>query len=167
MADTFPTTGGCLLKAPTAFRHTVVSQAFSQVLTLLPQYLEAERDIEDLSWCDPAFVDWTRTAEQSRAALLKGLDDVVMAHTVCAADVALRAVAWMIEVLILSTDPRDFAQNHAALQSEVWMFHTSGRGPFVARANSMLRSARHLIDELASLSEYGAEPEALAEVMLA
>lgn len=55
---------------PAYFRHSPVSGHFSRFIAALGAEIEAERDIEEVFWSDPAFDRWLSVAELAWNALL-------------------------------------------------------------------------------------------------
>lgn len=62
MADTCPTTRFGA-DEPAHFHHSQVSRHFSLLIAALAAAIEAERDIENGLWSDPAFDQWLKEAE--------------------------------------------------------------------------------------------------------
>lgn len=148
------------LGADTVAPVTSVTVAFGQLLPALTFFVEAERDLQDVSPSyDPAYADWHRDAELARARLDTTLRMFHALPVQQPEDRPLRHMALFVDALLNDDDPAGPRYLHRQMQLVFFQrFQVRGFGARAQQCNAMLIHARHLIDAMIRLPLFDFSP---------
>lgn len=150
MADNCPTMRICATE-PAYFKHSPVSANFSRLIGALGTAIEAERDIEDGLWSDPAFDHWLKQAEaawQTATDLCRMAFEAPM--TRCS-DVPLQRIARHLHWTLGCETQAELSIARQTLASHPNLFRWSGHDPESRRISQLLSRARQQFSELCGL----------------
>lgn len=127
--------------------------AFTQLLPALTFFIEAERDLHDISTSyDPAYAAWHRDAQLARAGLDAALRHFHGLRLQRAEDQPLRHMALFVDALLNDDDPARPRHLHRQMQLVFFQrFQVRGFGARAQQCNAMLIQARHLVDAMIRL----------------
>ncbi|MBU2935170.1 MULTISPECIES: hypothetical protein [Pacificibacter] len=142
---------------------TAASRAFPALLTLVTDFIIAERDLEDVGHSqDPAYVLWLRDADRAQTRLMKGLRHFHALPNVALADQPLFRTARLIEAMLGSEELGGARRLHREMHFSFFsQFQLPGIGVTAMQRNAMLIQARHLMTALAALPLFDSAPEVL------
>lgn len=154
MATCTPTTSIHFSEPVVAFTHTPASRAFSRLLGTLAAHIEAERDVENVASFDPAFMDWHRDAERTRAEVLSIIAELRHAPVHRREDRPLKRMNYLIYALVQSDCTEEFLRLRTFVSNNDALFSCPGQSPMSQRVQQMLASACDRLDELSALGTY-------------
>lgn len=148
------------LGAGTLAPDTAVTVAFAQLLPALTFFIEAERDLQDVSPSyDPAYANWHRDAGLARARLDTALRAFHALPVQRPEDRPLRHMALFVDALLRDDDPAGPRHLHRQMQLVFFQrFQVRGFGARAQQCNAMLIHARHLIDAMIRLPLFDFSP---------
>ncbi|RJL15838.1 hypothetical protein C9E82_20325 [Paracoccus siganidrum] len=146
---------------------------FSGLLDALARHAETERDLQGIDIWDVACRHWLTDAENAFTDVATLLSAIQRERPFRVEDLLLQRAARLIDAMIGSEEPGMFQRLHYLLPRLDGQLYRPGNGPITEPVRQMLRTARGLIDELASLQLYaetngdeigGPAPEPCAEL---
>ena len=136
---------------PAYFKHSPTSGQFSRFIAALGVAIEAERDIENGLWSDPAFDHWLKQAEaawQTATDLCRMAFEAPM--TRCS-DVPLQRIARHLHWTLGCETQAELSIARQTLAGHPNLFRWSGRDPEARRISQLLSRARQQFNELCDL----------------
>lgn len=142
-------------------QETAHSAAFARLLPALTFFIEAERDLQDVSSSyDPAYAAWHRDAQLARAGLASALRHFHGLPVQRPEDQPLRYIALFVDALLNDDDPARPRHLHLHMQLVFFQrFQVRGFGARVQQCNAMLIQARHLVDAMIRLPLFDFSPD--------
>lgn len=141
---------------------TLISSAFSSLLSALARHIEADRDIETVDIWNTAFSGWLRTAEEAHTEVAGLLALIRREAIVRVEDRPLQRMAMLIDAMIGSETPGEFKRLHGLLPRFESLFRCRGTGVVAQRIDRMLLTAQDRIQEMATLDTYDNDLETAA-----
>lgn len=144
-----------------AVQETAHSIAFTQLLPALTFFIEAERDLADVSPSyDPAYAAWHHDAQLARTGLDAALRQFHVLPVQRAEDQPLRHMALFIDALLNDDDPARPRHLHRHMQLVFFQrFQVRGFAARAQQCNAMLIQARHLVDAMVRLPLFDFSPD--------
>ncbi len=156
---------------------TPLCNAFPLFLSKLVRFIEAERDVADISASyDPAYSDWHRESEHASIELDGCLMDMHQLPIHRLEDMCLRRMTRLIDAMLNDDDPERARQTHRHMQLVFFLrYQVTGFSDVAQHYNGMLIHARHLVDALVQLPLFdfseacviAADDEADADMLVA
>jgi hypothetical protein len=140
---------------------TTLSSAFASMLPVLSRFIEAERDMADISASyDPAYAAWHRGAELAATALDQCMMQLHRLPIDRLEDAPLRRMVLLIDAILNNDDPAQARRTHRQMQLVFFLrYQVTGFGDVAQHCNGMLIQARHLVDALVQLPLFDFSPE--------
>lgn len=167
MADT-PSITRSGADEPAYFTHSPVSSKFSRLVGALSVAIEAERDIEDGRWCDPAFDGWLAEAEAAWARATWLCRQAYEAPATRPSDVPLQRMARHLNWTLGCESHAELRSAQQVIAGHPSLFDWQGSGPVSWRVFHLLTRAREqfheicCLDMLESLTDSSPTPQAEA-----
>ncbi|ETD87285.1 hypothetical protein ACTTAL_17650 [Rhodobacter capsulatus] len=136
---------------------TPCGEAFSALLGALPDYYEAERDLDGIDAHDLACDAWISAAERARSEVIAALDTVIDAKPQVQSDLHLRRTALLFSAALRTDDPVVYSRVHGAMRDLPWLYRVEGRDQGAQHATIQLQMFRHHLLSLMTLGEF--QPE--------
>ncbi|MBU2935133.1 MULTISPECIES: hypothetical protein [Pacificibacter] len=148
---------------PFAAHQTPASRAFPALLTLVMDFIIAERDLEDVGHSqDPAYSLFLRDAERAQDHLTDGLRSFLALPKDGLADQPLFRTARLIDAMLGCEELGGARRLHREMHFSFFsQFQLPGIGVTAMERNAMLIQARHLMTALAALPLFDSAPEVL------
>lgn len=142
-------------------RETAYSIAFAALLPTLADFIEAERDLDDICHSyDPAYGAWHRDAQVARARLDKLLRHVHGLRVERPEDQPLRRMVVLADAMLNTDAPERPRYLHRQMKLVFFrQFQVQGFGPTAQSRNALLIQARHLIDAMIRLPLFDYSPD--------
>jgi hypothetical protein len=152
------TTNSDHLESP---QETAYSIAFAALLPCLADFIEAERDLDDICHSyDPAYVSWHRDAQQARGQLESTLRHVHGLRVERPEDQPLRRMALLANAMLTDGAPDRPLYLHRQMKLVFFrQFQVPGFGATAQLRNALLIQARHLIDAMMRLPLFDYSPD--------
>lgn len=131
--------------------------AFSTLLTVLPGYYEAERDLDGIDPHDLACDAWITAAEGARSEVINALDAVTGVPPRAECDLHLLRVAHLFSAALRTDDPLVYCRIYGAMRDLPWLYRVEGRDQGAQHATIQLQMFRHHLLALMTLGEF--QPE--------
>jgi len=131
--------------------------AFSTLLTVLPGYYEAERDVGGIDPHDFACDAWIMAAEGARREVINALDAVIDAKPQVQSDLHLRRAALLFSAALRTDDPVVYSRIYGAMRDLPWLYRVAGDNERAQHATNQLRAFRDHLLSLMNLSEFHPE----------
>lgn len=131
--------------------------AFSTLLTVLPGYYEAERDVEGIDPHDLACDAWIAAAESARREVITAIDAVIAVPARVESDLHLQRVARLFSTALRTEDPVVYARIYGSMRDLPWLYRVDGHDQSAQRAAYQLRAFRDHLLSLMNLSEFHPE----------
>ncbi|WP_422003093.1 hypothetical protein [Roseovarius mucosus] len=140
---------------------TAYSIAFAALLPTLADFIEAERDLDEICHSyDPAYSAWQRDAQVARMRLDSTLRHVHGLRVERPEDQPLRRMALLADAMLKDGAPERPQYLHRQMKLVFFrQFQVPGFGPTAQSRNAMLIQARHLIDAMMRLPLFDYSPE--------
>ena len=147
-------------KAP---HQTAASRAFPFLLTLITDFIIAERDLEDVGQSqDPAYSLWLRDADRAQTRLTNGLRHFHALPKLALADQPLFRTALIIDAMLNCEELGGARRLHHEMHFSFFsQFQVPGIGVTAMQRNAMLIQARHLMTAMVALPLFDSAPEVL------
>ena len=141
-------------------RETALSKGFTIFLPLLADFVEAERDLEDIKHSDDVALSlWTRDRDVAKARLQIALNAMHRLSVRLPEDRPLRNVVILVDRMLDDSETLFPRQLHREMKACFFSrFQVAGFGPVAQHRNAMLIQARHLVDALVALPFYDHVP---------
>lgn len=136
---------------PAYFRHSPVSGHFSRFIAALGAAIEAERDIEEGFWSDPAFDRWLSEAELAWERATELCRIAFNAPATRISDVPLQRIARHIHWTLGCETMAEFNTARQIVVGHREQFSWKGNDPEGRRISQMLLRAQQQFDELCNL----------------
>lgn len=133
------------------FSHSLVSAKFSRFVGALAVAIEAERDIENGQWCDPAFDGWLAEAEAAWEQATEHCRQTYEAPMVRPSDVPLRRMARHLNWTLGCESQAELRSAQRVIAGHPGLFDWQGSDPVSHRVSLLLSRARGQFDEICSL----------------
>ncbi|WP_444455254.1 hypothetical protein ACTTAI_08235 [Rhodobacter capsulatus] len=140
---------------------TPCGEAFSALLGALPDYYEAERDLDGIDAHDLACDAWISAAEGARREVINALDAVIDAKPQVQSDLHLRRTALLFSAALRTDDPVVYSRIHGAMRDLPWLYRVEGRDQGAQHATIQLQMFRHHLLALMTLGEFQPEFEVI------
>lgn len=157
MAKAIPTTRIRATEVPPhqdSFPPSTISLMFSRLLDALARHVETERDLQGIDIWDVACRHWLTDAEDAFTHVATLLSAIQRARPFRVEDLLLQRAARLIDAMIGSEEPGMFQRLHYLLPRLDGQLYWPSNGPIAEPVRQMLRTARGLIEELATLPLY-------------
>lgn len=143
-------------------RETALSKGFTILLPLLADFVEAERDLEDIKHSeDVALSLWTRDRDVAKTRLQNALTAMHRLSVRLPEDRPLRNMTILVDRMLDEDEALFPRQLHREMRSCFFSrFQIAGFGPVAQHRNAMLIQARHLINALVTLPFHDHVPSA-------
>lgn len=140
---------------------TAYSIAFAALLPCLADFIEAERDLDDICHSyDPAYGVWHRDAQQARGQLESALQHVHSLRVERPEDHPLRRMVVLTDAMLKTDAPDRPRYLHRQMKLVFFrQFQVPGFGPSAHCRNALLIQARHLIDAMMRLPLFDYSPD--------
>ncbi|WP_375554212.1 hypothetical protein [Roseovarius mucosus] len=140
---------------------TVWSTAFASFLPLLAAYVEAERDLEDISHShDPALSLWQRDRDAAEVRLAQAIVSLHRLPVRIPEDRPLQRLVALLYRMLDDHEPDAPRQLHREMKATFFRhYQVRGIGPNAQHRNMLLIQARHLVDAMITLSFFDYLPE--------
>jgi hypothetical protein len=142
-------------------QETAYSIAFEALLPSLADFIEAERDLDDICHSyDPAYSAWHRDAQLARGRLDKVLRQVQSLRVERPEDRPLRRMVALTDAMLTEGAPDRPRYLHRQMKLVFFrQFQVPGFGPTAHSRNALLIQARHLIDAMIRLPLFDYRPD--------
>lgn len=140
---------------------TTWSKAFASFLPLLATYVEAERDLEDISHnYDPALSLWQRDRDAAEMRLALAVLSLHRLPVRIPEDRPLQRLVALVYRMLDDHEPDAPRQLHREMKATFFRhYQLRGIGPIAQHRNKLLIQARHLIDAMIKLPFFDYLPE--------
>lgn len=140
-------------------RETALSVAFAALLPLLANFVQAERDLEDIGYSqDPAYGFWLRDTEIAQENLTTALHHFHALPQEVPEDRPLHNFAEVIDAMLGAEEPGGARRLLQQLQVAFFThFQVPGIGPTTLHRNSLLIQALHLTRAMIALPLFDGE----------
>ena len=140
---------------------TAYSIAFAALLPSLADFIEAERDLDDICHSyDPAYGAWHRDAQRARGRLESTLRHVHRLRVERPEDQPLRRMVVLADAMLKDDAPNRPRYLHRQMRLVFFrQFQVQGFGPTAQSRNALLIQARHLIDAMMRLPLFDDSPD--------
>lgn len=143
-------------------RETAWSQGFSEFLLRLADYVEAERDMEDVgdNW-DGALSLWTRDRNAAKTRLKRIIAALRTLPVKLVEDRPLTRIVTLTSKILDEHEPELPRHLHRDMKGSFFrQYQVTGFGPVAQHRNALLIHARHLLDAMVALPFYDHLPTA-------
>jgi len=139
--------------------HTPVSRAFNHLLAQLESFVAHEKSVDapGIDILSESFRKRLANAEAAREALSEAVGDVLVAPDCRPEDRALRRLAHLLYVKLMTEDDRDRQHFYASTVRHRDIFNIDGQSPAARLTRRLSQSFFSHFDDLASLREFGGE----------
>lgn len=143
-------------------RETAWSQGVSIFLSRLADYVEAERDMEDVGDSgDPALSLWTRDRNAAKIRLKKIITALRALPVKLVEDRPLSRIVVLADRMLDEHEPEFPRHLHRDMKGSFFrQYQVKGFGPVAQLRNAQLIQARHLLDAMVALPFYDHLPTA-------
>lgn len=140
---------------------TAYSIAFAALLPTLADFIEAERELDDICHSyDPAYGVWHRDAQVARMRLDSMLRHVHGLRAERPEDQPLRRMVVLADAMLKTDAPERPLYLHRQMKLVFFrQFQVPGFGPTARLRNALLIQARHLIDAMMRLPLFDYRPD--------
>lgn len=147
------------MAANEAPRETVMSRAFAGFLPALAEFVQAERDYEDVAHSqDPAYRIWQRDAELAQERLTGSIRRFNTLQQEIPEDRPLRRFVTLVDTMLGDEEPGHAKRLHRKMQIAFFAeFQVPGIGATAMHRNALLVQARHLVSAMAALPLFDGE----------